>query len=163
MSTLTWKRRGGPHLVGITMGRLEPRPRVGSAFSPVILEGRRKFDRLAVRRIEIGAPPFLLALAHVLAADKFLFSAYPLQGVEPMLVVGITQVRITPFLRRLDLLAQGRHPFGPSEAADFRQTHRQCEGFRLPWFVEDRPFLVAGKHWEIINSHSAIPLQTGSK
>src|SRR5262249_5379608 len=67
-----------------------------------------------------------------------------------MLVVGITQVRITPFLRRLDLLAQGRHPFGPSEAADFRQTHRQCEGFRVPWFVEDRPFLVAGKHWEII-------------
>jgi hypothetical protein len=119
----------------------------GSTFPPLILIGSRKLNWLAVRRMAIGVPPFLLALVHFLTTDKTLGDTEPFQSVEPVLVIGVTQIWIASFLCGLDLLTQYLDPFGPGETACFRETHGEGESLCLPRLVEDWTLLVVRQRW----------------
>ena len=89
----------------------------------LMLLSSRKIDRPAVGRVEISVSPGRLAPVHVLAADEALCGTDPFKGVEPVLVIRVTQVRVAPFLRRLDFLAEDFNPLRPGEPAGFRQAH----------------------------------------
>src|SRR5262249_56014755 len=79
----------------------------GSILMPVFIPGGRQLDRMAVRCMQVGPSPLLLAPVQICAAHQPLFGAESLQGVEPMMVVAMPQVRVTPFLRDPHLLPAG--------------------------------------------------------
>ena len=89
---------------------------------------------------------------HVRAAHVALLGAESLQGIEPMLVVTVTDVRLTSLLSCFDLSTQDHSPFGPGEPAGLRQAHRQGEGMGLPRIAKDRALGVAGKRRQIMDA-----------
>ena len=107
-------------------------------------------------RVEIGTSPGRLAPVHVLAADEALSGTDPLKGVEPVLVIRVTQVRVALFLGRLDFLAEDFNPLRPGEPAGFRQAHGQGEGLCFPRLIEDRTVLVPGQCREIVDGLAGI-------
>jgi hypothetical protein len=96
-------------------------------------------------------------LEHVLPTDKPLFTAYSLQSVEPVLVVGISQIGITRLLRLTDLLTQTLRPLGAGEVPDLHQRNRHGKGLRFPRFAEHGTLFVAWQRRQIIITHSQNP------
>ena len=88
---------------------------------------------LAIRSMDVVLcfPPLLLALAHILVAHQFLFGTNPFQGVEPMLVVAISQIRITALL-----LIEGS---GPTKISSFDPHRGRLSGGCMSRGSEDRP------------------------
>ena len=110
-----------------------------------------QLDGLAMGRVEIGLSPLPLAPAHIPTLDEFLGDAHAFKGVEPMPVIGLSQVRISLGLRRLDFCAQEGTPFRPGEIAGFREAHGHGKRLGFPGFVENRACLVAGQLRKSIN------------
>src|SRR5260370_892157 len=59
-----------------------------------------------------------------------------------MLVIGLTEIRVTFPLRRTDFSAQVFHPFRPSEMTSLVELEYEREGAGLPRLPEHRPFFV---------------------
>ena len=91
-----------------------------------------QLDCMAVRRVEVGATPFLLTSQLVVWVGNAQCGDDPLKRSEELPMIG--SVRILAGLLRTggDLRAENLHPLVPLEPALTVQQHDHGERFRLP-------------------------------
>src|SRR5262249_35659020 len=104
---------------------------------------RPELDRRAVRGAVGGVVPGPVVAVERLAADHALLGDEPLERRKPVAVIGRAGVGIAGRLRVLDLVAERRRPFRPSEHAAIMQGERQRKSLGLPWLLKHRTFGVA--------------------
>ena len=115
-----------------------------AGLRPLIREVfRLELDRHAVRRAVGGMVPGVAVARERGRVGHALLGDDALERVEPVPVIGLAGVGIAGRLRALDLVRQGRRPFGPGEQPARVQRERHREGLRLPRLAEHRAFRVA--------------------
>ena len=89
-----------------------------------------------------------------------------LQGVQPVVVVGVAQVGVALALGVGDGLAQGLRPLAPTEQAALVQRQGHGESLGLPGSAENRSGIVlwqAGKVAGGVGHGHAVPGDAGSR
>src|SRR5688572_10304207 len=111
---------------------------------------------MAVGRIAVGLTPILRAFSQLLWADQALCSTEAFQGHEPVLIAGISEVRVALGLRRVNLLAKHLDPFPPGKAASCGQMHGQSKHLGFPRRAEHWPAVVTGQCRESVDEWSGV-------
>ena len=107
----------------------------------------RQFDRVPVRRVEVGAMPFLLASPLVVRVRKAKCRDDPLERGEELAMIRVIGMLAGSLRSGGDLRAEYPHPLVPFKPPLPVQQHYQGECLRLPRLPERRRIRIAPERY----------------